>query len=525
MFDILIKNARIADGSGQPSFVGNIAVQNGRIAHVFQCTDSMTGKHIIDADGCWTIPGFVDIHRHGDLLFNTEKPGEEELRTGVTSFVNGNCGFSPAPSSVENFDMLRQYAKPIIGCIPRSLCGSTFNQYLQTVQARPMYCNMGFLVGSGAVRIAVKGFDTSPMRVDELANAKELMREAFSAGALGMSMGLMYVPENFYITEELKELCTVAANAGRLVTVHMRGEGSSLLASIGEVLKLAKQSGGAFHISHLKAAGKKNWYSLVPRALEMILDAQQKGLDITFDVYPYTAGSTALYTLLPPSMLADGVMSMLEKLRNSEIRRELCEILTQEQTGWDNLIASTGWDNVMIAGGVDATIVGHTVADIADKRGTSPVECAIDLLLQNKGNVPIVFYSMSEEDVRQILMSPGAIVISDALYSDKGNPHPRRYGSQIRLLSRYGRSMGMERAVRSVTALPAERMGLLKRGFLKQGYYADILLLDIAKLRDTATYENPVQFPEGIRTAVVNGILAIGADGLIQGSLGHLLRS
>ena len=520
VLDLLIQNACIVDGTGNSAFCGSIAVEDGVIREVVQGDAEFFADKVIDAKGRLVVPGFVDIHRHGDLLPFAGR-GAEEIRLGVTSFVNGNCGFSPAPSAPEYFSALREYARPIMGLIPEKLCGASFEQYLTAAANCSLYSNMGFLVGGGALRIAVKGFDASPMTSCELDKMCELLKESLQEGALGLSMGLMYVPENFFSKNELVRICRVAADMGRITTVHLRGEGSSLIESVREVVSLAEQTGGAFHISHLKAAGKKNWRFLVPRALEMLVKAREDGLDITFDVYPYTAGSTALYTLLPPEVQEGGVETMLDRLRDESVRRSVTKALRSEQTAWDNLVNSTGWDSVVLAGGRDA---GSTVEEIAGCRGISPEECAIEILLEQNGNMPMVFHSMCERDMEEIMLTPGAIVVSDALYSEGGRPHPRRYGSQIRLLSRYADRMGFENAIRAVTALPAKRMGIKNRGLLHTGYAADILILDPENLSDTATYEEPVQYPSGIDAVFVNGKPATGESGELCGCYGTLMK-
>lgn len=523
MVDLAIENGIIVDGSGTPGFAGTVAVAGDEIAGVFSGGKKLEAKRKIDASGCWVMPGFIDIHRHGDLtpFLNSE----DELKQGITTFINGNCGFSAVPSTEKNFQLLKDYARPIIGEIPDRLKGISQKSFFDQVSGLSLACNQGYLVGNGALRIAVKGFDPSPLTSEEMTRLKALLAESLEAGALGLSLGLMYVPENFYGFEELAEVCGIPARMNKIIAVHMRGEGSSLLQSVQEIIDLAKNCGGKFHISHLKAAGKKNWNGTIGRAIEMIRQARKDGVDVDFDVYPYCAGSTALYTLLPPELMEGGIDATLQRLKDKEVRKRLCRDLKEEQESWDNLVASTGWDSVIIVGGQNRDYIGKSIREIAEERGATSEECMMDLLLENKGDLPIVFYSMCKEDMEQVLWAPESIVISDALYSEAGTPHPRRYGTFSRLICSYKEKVAIERIVPKITSLPAGRMGISNRGWLKEGYKADLVIISPEKLKDKATYEKPAQTPEGIEFVLVNGQIAYqnGCKGA-SGFFGRLIR-
>lgn len=550
MLDLLIKNGMIADGTGRPAFAGTVAVKDGKIAGVYEAEGNRIGRTsaggllgesgapgpapwggpfgesaaVVDAQGLLVAPGFIDIHRHGDLTPFSDRPEGEELRQGITTFVNGNCGFSAAPSSGEYFDLLKDYARPIMGTIPDGLRGLSQAEFLRRAAAGKLYSDMGYLVGNGALRIAVKGFDASPMTEGELGAVCGLLRESLEAGALGLSLGLMYVPENFYSFRELEQICRVAARMGRIVTAHIRGEGSSLLASVGEIVDLARSCGGSFHISHLKAAGRKNWHTQIAQVLELISRARAEGLDVSFDLYPYCAGSTAMYTLLPPRLMEGGMGRTLKRLADPQTRAQLETELREEQRDWDNLVASTGWDAVVLVGGNCPGHIGRSVAEIAAERGCSPELCMMDLMLENEGDLPIVFHSMCREDMEQVLKSRDSIVISDGLYSEGGIPHPRRYGSFAHLIARYGGELGLEQAVRKITANPAARLGLEDRGRIAAGLKADLVLLDLQRFRDTATYEDPVHYPEGIPMVIVGGHIACENGKPTGGFYGKMVR-
>ncbi|MDR0387372.1 MAG: amidohydrolase family protein [Treponema sp.] len=497
----LIKNALIADGGGGNAFAGDILINGEYIEAIAPDLGSVPGTERIAATGLYALPGFIDIHRHGDLI-PFAGGGTEELRQGITTFINGNCGFSAVPSSRQNFPLLRHYALPVIGAIPERFAGMGFAEFRRELEGCALRSHIGYLCGGGALRIAVKGFEPGPLSAAEQDRIGGLLQDELDAGVFGLSLGLMYAPENYYSMEELAKLCEIPAKQGRIVTAHLWGEGKSLPESVDKIIRLARRSGASFHISHLKAAGRSCWKTRIPGILEKIRTARDGGLDISFDVYPYTAASTSLVTLLPPALQQGGVERMLDRLREPTVRAETAAALRTEQSLWDNLALDLGWDRIVPGRGRES---GKTIAEIAEERGQSGEECVFDLLLENRGNVPIFLYSMCEEDVETILAEPGVIVASDAIYPEDGTAHPRRYGAHARFLSRYAGKKGFEQALQSVTALPAERFGLKTRGRLRKNAVADILLVDRDRLRDTADYADPARLPEGIVMAMVAG--------------------
>lgn len=523
MFDFIVKNVQLIDGSGSNARLVDIAIKNDRFARIGSLNEIAQDIPTIDASGLYAVPGFVDIHRHGDLVPFLSSETAEELMQGITSYVNGNCGFSAVPSSSAHFEELCHYAKPIIGDIPHYLSELDGKEFFQQLSERRLSANTGYQVGAGALRICEKGFAQGALTQKELDAICAKLREQLEAGALGLSLGLMYVPENFTPAEQLVEICRIPACRGKLVTVHMRGEGASLLDSIDEVINLAMRTGGKFHISHLKAAGKRTWNNLLSRALTKIHSAQAQGVDITYDIYPYCAGSTALYTLFPPDAQVGGLTGLVEQMRNAQFRARMHIELATEHDSWDNIIASTGWQSVTIVGATDPNCIGKNIEEIAAERGVTPVDCAMDLMLENNGDVPMVIHSMSESDMELALSAPNAIVISDALYAKGGMPHPRRYGAAARAVSHYGKRFGVPQMVRACTALPAERMGLFNRGCIAEGYFADMLLLDLNDFHDRASYINPIQLPSGIRCVFVNGKLAV-SNGKVLGKYGKILK-
>lgn len=528
MLDILIKNGLIADGSGSPLRAGDVGIKDGKIA-VLSDHISDPAKETIDAAMKIVAPGFIDMHSHSDLMMVNDATGEEKLRQGVTTEIFGNCGFSPAPVSNAYLESLQAYSEPIMGCLKDGWSWKSYGEYLDVLKGNQFGHNIGGYVGNGALRIAVKGFEAGSLTPEEMMKVKKLLEESLEAGALGLSMGLMYVPENYYIRDELVEICSVLKKYGAILATHMRGEGNSLLKSIEEVLYVARKSEVPLHISHLKAAGRNNWGANCNKAIQLIEDARSSGMDVTCDVYPYTAGSTSLYTLLPQWTLEGGIQKAIKRINDSEQRQKILDELNRETNDWDNLVYSTGWESVMISSvntAANQRFVGKRISEIAQSLHVEPAEAALNLLAEEDGKVAIVFFHMSEEDVIKIMRLDYSLVISDSLYSKGGMPHPRRYGAFPRLFAKYVREkkiLSPEEAVKKVTLLPAQRLGLKQTGRIENGYNADIVVFDINTIQDNATYINPKQLSAGIDYVIVGGKVACRSDKLTGIRNGKLL--
>ncbi len=528
MLDILIRNGLIADGSGSASWIGDVGVKDGRIVDL--CKHILdTANETIDAAGKVVAPGFIDLHSHSDLWMVGNPSEGIKLRQGITTEIFGNCGFSPAPVSKEYIKLLQAYSEPIMGRLADDWSWETYGGYLDMLKRNKLSHNTGGYVGNGALRIAVKGFEAGPLTSDEMSKIKGLLAESLEAGALGLSMGLMYAPENYYNREELVEICSILKKYGVIFAVHMRGEGNSLLKSIEEVLYIARKSEAPLHISHLKAAGRNNWGTKCNEAIQLIEDARSSGMDITCDIYPYTAGSTSLYTLLPPWTLEGGVQKAIQRIKDPGQRHKIIEELKRETDDWDNLVYSTGWENVLVSSvstAANQCFVGKRISEIAEVLDIEPVEAALNLLVEEDGYVAIVFFHMSEEDVIKIMRLDYSFVISDSLYSGGGMPHPRLYGAFPRLFANYVREkkiLALEDAVRKVTSMPAQRLGLKHIGRLERGYIADIVIFDINTIQDNATYIAPRQFASEINCVIVGGKIAARFDKLTGVCNGRLL--
>jgi N-acyl-D-amino-acid deacylase len=421
---------------------------------------------------------------------------------------------TPAPFAPKNLELLQSYVEPVLGRTQREWSWETLERYLCSLREAKPSENVATYVGHGTLRIAVMGFQDRPASTGELGLMKNLLEESLQAGAIGLSLGLMYAPGSYTAKEELAQLCSVLPLYDGLLAAHIRGEGNSLIASIREVIWIAERCGCPLQISHLKAAGRSNWGS-VAEAMELVEEARSRGLDVTCDVYPYTAGSTSLTTLLPPWALEGGISRTLERLKEPASRQRIKEELGHEHEDWDNLMVSTGWESVYISSlsKDDSTdLEGKNIYEISEARALRPADCVMDLLLEQDGKVSMVFFHMAEPDVEQVLRWDRSLIASDSLHDQARKPHPRLYGTFPHVLARYVREkklLSLEEAIRKMTSFPARRFRLGRRGLIAPGYAADVVVFDPDEVSDESTYGDPKRFPKGISRVLVNGIQVI----------------
>ena len=526
--DYVIQNGTIIDGTGQAPFRGDVAIAGKTIVDVAERIT--TSGPTIDASGMVVTPGFIDIHTHSDLFLLDQHRDPIKLRQGITTEIVGNCGFTPAPVVPEYEKLLRNYARPVLGEAETPFSWRGFSGYIDHIHNRTYPNHYGTLAGNGAIRIAVKGFSSSSMTRAELDQAAGHLDDALAAGAFGLSVGLMYVPENYYQSSELEVLCRVLKNHNRLLTAHIRGEGDSLVPSVQEILDLGERAEIPVHISHLKAAGKNNWGTTLDAALALIETQRRRGFDATCDVYPYDAGSTMLSSLLPPWLLEGGNDAAVTRLQDRETRRRVERELTQPGDGWDNLVRTTGWERVFIAysdGPHAAAVQGKNVAQIAEEWGMSGEAAGLELFVSSGGNTGIVFFHMSPDDVLRIMNLPYASIISDSIFTADGQPHPRSYGAFPRVIEHFvhGGSMDLPSAIYKMTHLPARRMGIGDRGVVAAGKQADILVFDPRAVRATATYESSRQYAEGFSHIILGGTHAVKDDKVVSTETGRFVKA
>jgi N-acyl-D-amino-acid deacylase len=508
MYDLLIKGGKVLDGSGAPWFRADVAVVGDRIAAVGDLGDAAAAE-TFQADGQCVAPGFIDIHSHSDTAILVNPRAESKIRQGVTTEVIGQCGSSAAPIAGK----ARDYAGAMAKEYGIEINWDSMAGYIREVTRRGVAVNVVPVVGHNPVRIAVMGYERRAPSAQELEAMCGLVEQACREGARAFSSGLIYPPSAYSGSDEVVALCAAAARYGAIYMTHMRNEGEGLLDSIQETIDVARRAGIPAQISHHKAVGKENW-GKVRESLAMLEDARRAGVDVTCDQYPYTASSTGLSSVIPQWAHEGGPVKMLQRIADpadgARIRREMEEAALR-RGGWDDLlIASTAvpelkqWE-------------GKTVTEIAAARGVDPITAIFDLLLAGK-YVGQIRFGMSEEDVKTVMRHPLVMVGSDgsclADYGplSAGKPHPRNYGTFVRVLGKYVReenNLTLEEAVRKMTSLPAARMKLGDRGLLRPWLAADITVFDPDTVGERATYIDPHQYAQGIGLVVVNGRVAV----------------
>ncbi len=527
MYDLLIRGASIIDGTGKPTFTGDVGVVGEQIAALSAHLEGEAGQ-VIEAHGMVVAPGFIDAHTHDDVVVLRRAVVLPKIYQGITTLVIGNCGFGVAPTTQAHMAALQRYAAPVLGGDYLRWDWPTMGSFLETLQAMPLGQHVRALLGHTAVRVAVMGFESRAANDQEIAAQEALVAEAMQAGAAGLSLGLMYVPGMYAPAAELVRLARVVGRAGGVVAAHMRSEGDGLLAALDEMLSIAEQAEVAVHISHLKVTGRKNWGG-INVALERIAAARARGLSVTVDMYPYTAGSTTMTQLLPPWLLEGGTERMLRRLDDAELHQRALHDLAHGLPGWENQAGALGWERITLSSvphGIYGAFEGLTMDEVATRLGCSPEKAALYLLQATQGQTTILLFSMDERDVDAVIQVPFAMIGSDGLPLRSGRPHPRLYGTFPRFIKRYVRELkrlSLEEAIQKVTAFPATRFGLARRGVLAVGMAADLVVFDPDHIGDLATYTAPEVYPEGIQAVIVAGQPVV-LHGQLQPNLpGHLL--
>ena len=506
MLDILIRGGTVIDGTGQPARRADVAIAGERIEAVGLLSGASAAR-VIDAAGHVVAPGFVDMHSHADFVLPGLPTAESKVHQGFTLEVVGNCGASPAPlTPARRQDVIDTSALTLPAL---AWDWTTFRSYLDGLTRQGISINVAPLVGHGTIRLLVMGpGDARPTAGVIDAMAREV-RRAMDEGAVGLSTGLIYAPGVFADTDELVALARAAGQAGGFYASHIRGEGDTLLPAIAEAIDVGRRASVPVEISHLKAAGRSNWPKMA-QAIELIEAARAEGLDVTADMYPYPAGSTALSALLPAWVHAGGRDALLARLADAADRARIRVVLDGPGMARD-----AGWDGIVIAGcPARPEYEGQTLARIAAGLGMSPDEAVIEVLRQAKGDADMILFMMSEDNVALGLGRPWVMIGSDGEgraargpYAT-GKPHPRNYGTCPRLLGHYVRDRGLlslPEAIRKLTSLPAGKLGLRDRGRLEPGAVADVVVFDPATIADTATFAEPHRYPDGVPWVLVNG--------------------
>lgn len=505
-FDLIIKNGRIIDGSGNPWYHSDVGITNDRIKTI-DYLENEGASRVIDAEGMIVAPGFIDIHSHSDYPILIEPEGHSKIRQGVTTEVIGNCGSSAAPMNQDLREYREKYNKSQLGDEFEFNWGS-MKEYLDLVRSQGISFNIIPLVGHGTLRQNTIGNDNRAPTELEYQEMNRLLTQSLEEGAWGLSTGLIYTPNLYAKTDEIIKLVWTLREYDGLYTSHIRGEGDTLIEAVEEAITIGKETGVKTQISHFKACGSRNW-GKTEITLRMIQDARDRGIDVTFDQYPYIASSTGLASILPPWAHEGGAEKLLQRIKDPETRKKLRTEPTEEMEDWNRILIAHSANNPRYE--------GKTVQEIAVLEETTPFDAMCDLLLAEDAQVMVILYEMCEEDVQRVMQDPNGMIGSDgrAISPDgvfgKGKFHPRYYGSFPRVLGYYVRTgiISLQEAVRKMTSAPAQRLGLKSRGLLKEGFMADITIFNPDSVKDEATFIDPHRYASGIPYVIVNGVVVI----------------
>lgn len=515
--DLLIKNGEIIDGSGNPRFKADIGINSDRIEKIG--IGIKEAKKIIDASGLIVCPGFIDIHTHSDFTLFSSPNANSKIMQGVTTEVIGNCGLTAAPITEKRLNKLKSYLGPLSASGDFEWNWRSIGGFLDFLESKGSALNIASLVGHGAIRIAVMGFDNRKPTKSELEEMREYVRQSMEEGAFGFSSGLIYPPGIFSDVDELIELAKIAEEFNGIYSTHVRNEGQGLVESVKEAIEIGKGSGISVQISHHKVTGKSNW-GLVKETLNLIDEARNEGLNINCDQYPYTASSTFLSSIIPNWVHEGGIFKLTKRLKDESNRNRIKKEISEGIPGWENPIKDSGWENIVISMLFSRKYkhyLGKNIAEISKSEEKDPYDVTFDLLIKEP-NAMVVIFEMCEDDVKMIMKHPVTMIGSDGIaIPNKGmfaklNLHPRNYGTFPRVLGKYVREenlFNLEEAVKKMTFLPAQKLGLESRGFLKEGTYADITLFNAEKIADKATYTNSNQYAEGVEYVLVNGMIVL----------------
>ena len=528
--ETLIRGARVIDGTGAPWFFADVRLSGDRIAGVGRERNA-AGATIVEAHGRYLAPGFIDAHCHDDLITLREPSRPEKILQGVTTVVVGNCSFSLYPAMQESREALRQHFASLLGETHAEEVFDDVAAYGQALSDRGAALNVVSLVGHAALRLAAMGFEQRPANASERRLMQDLLARQLAQGASGLSLGLVYPPSAYADEAELVALAETVRDHGKLLAAHVRSYEAGLLASIDEFIAILRAAGCAGLLSHLQSAGRPNW-GAIPKALERLETARAAGVDVSFDMYPYPAGSSYILQLLPPSAQAGGYDVLLGRLRDPEARSALRRWV--EEGGDDPHIQSKisliGWENVLLSAITHPALKaleGRNMVEAASDMRLEPFDLMVRLIEDDRGQTGVVLFQLDEEDLRCACTHRLHMFGSDGLPRPGTKPHPRAFGAFPRAVGRLTRDAAwfpLEDAVRRMTSVAAQRFGLADRGLVRPGMAADLVLFD-ADVADQATFAEPTRLPTGIRDVWVAGVPVV-ADGSPTGRLpGRLLAS
>jgi N-acyl-D-amino-acid deacylase len=510
-YDLILRSGTIYDGSGGKPFTGDVALRGDRIAKIGDLGGARA-KTEVDVRGLAVAPGFVNMLSWATESLIHDGRGQSDIRQGVTLEVMGE-GWSMGPlNEAMRKEMIAEQAD-----LKFDVSWTTLGEYLEHLEKRGVSPNVASFVGATTVRVHEVGYQDRPPTPEELQRMRKLVAQAMEEGALGVGSSLIYAPAFYAKTDELVAICEEAGKYGGMYISHMRSEGNRLLEAVDELITIARRAKVPAEIYHLKAAGKQNWGKL-DEVIKKVEAARAEGLQITADMYTYTAGATGLDAAMPPWVQEGGLESWKQRLADPAVRERVAREMSNPTDEWENFYFSAGPDNMLLVAFKNEKLkplTGKSLTEVAKMRGKTPQETAMDLVIEDDSRVGTVYFLMSEENVKREVAIPWLSFGSDAeaLAPEgaflKSNPHPRAYGNFARLLGKYVRDekvIPLEEAVRKLTSLPTENLKIQARGRIKEGYFADLAIFDPAKIQDHATFDKPHQYATGMRHVFVNGV-------------------
>jgi N-acyl-D-amino-acid deacylase len=515
-FDVIIRGGTVYDGTGAEPQQADVAIRGDRIAGIGPAVAGAKAKTVVDAKGLAVAPGFINMLSWSTESLIQDGRSQSEIRQGVTTEIMGE-GESMGPVN----DRVREHMLREQSDIKYDIKWKTLAEYLQYLEKHGISCNVASFIGATTIREYVIGFEDKSPTPGQLDQMRDLVREEMEAGALGIGTSLIYPPAFYAKTDELIELCKVAANYQGKYISHMRSEGSRLLEALDELIRISREAKIPAEVYHIKASGRENW-GKEDQLLERIEAAQKEGLKITADMYTYTAAGTGLDACLPPWSEDGGYPALFKRLRDPATREKIKAEVQKPTNSWENLYLDAGGPEHILLVAFKSEklkpLTGKTLAEVAKMRGKDPIDTIMDLIAEDESRIGTIYFIMSEDNVKKELAKPWISFGSDEASQapeppfTKSNPHPRAYGNFARVLGKYVRDekvVLMTEAVRRLSGLPATNLGLDHRGFLKEGMFADVVVFDPATIADRATFDKPHQYAVGMKDVFVNGVQVI----------------
>lgn len=508
----LIQNGLVVDGSGKPGYQADVLLDGDKIAEIGQGLNA-DGAEVIDASGLVVAPGFIDTHSHSDLKILEEPEVLPKVMQGITTEVLGQDGISMAPLPKEYISPWRKNLAGLDGDSDNIDWGyETTENYLKMIEAVKPGLNECYLAPHGNIRMEAMGLENRLPNEEELEKMRQITRREMEAGAVGLSTGLIYMPCAYSESKEIIEMCKVVAEYDGIFVIHQRSEADTILDSMEEVVKIGRESGVKIHYSHFKVCGKKNW-DKIDKVIALLEKAKAEGIRVSFDQYPYVAGSTMLGVILPPWVHDGGTNKVLERLSDPELRKKMVYDIEHGIPGWDNFVEFAGLDQIFVTSvktEKNQDAIGLSLTQLGELRKKDPYEATFDLLFEEENAVGMVDFYGTEEHVQLFMKRPEMNACTDGLLG--GKPHPRVFGAFPRILGKYVReekALTLEEAVYKMTKKPATTFNMTGRGELLAGNYADLCIFDPEKVIDKGTFVDPIQYPEGIVYVIVNGEMTI----------------